>query len=282
MSVCRSFGLLGDPVAHSLSPRVYGAAFSHLGISAIYECRREPRQATASDLRRSMLGLAESGGGNVTVPHKQLAASVLDVSSPAVDRTGACNCFWMDADGRLAGDNTDIGGFLEALTDLDGLRLEGASVLLLGAGGAARAVAAACSAEGVRRLAVCNRSARRAETLVSEVGIDEVATVVLDPMSLPGVWDLVVNATSLGMSRDDALPLVLEPHRFHRAFDVVYAPGGTRWSRHAAALGIPAIDGLPMLVHQAVLSIENWFGAVVDREGLIGTMRRAVSEAESG
>ena len=274
MSEIRRYGLLGDPVAHSLSPTLYRAAFAYLRVPAVYEAHRVPRH-DAAGLRRRMLELGATGGGNVTVPHKRLAASQLQVRSGAVERTGACNCFWLDSAGRLAGDNTDVEGFLSATADLGALELEGSSVLLLGAGGGGRAVALACSEAGVGRLVVHNRTVGRAEALVSDLGLEEVATVA-SPVDLSsGVWDLVVNATSLGLGPEDALPLALERDRVGFAFDLVYGPGGTDWTRHAVAMGIEAVDGLSMLVSQAVLSLERWFGPLRDRGGVTREMWRA-------
>jgi shikimate dehydrogenase len=276
MNDIRRYGLLGDPVTHTLSPRLYRVAFAYLNIPAVYEAYRVPK-GDATALGRRMLELGSSGGGNVTLPHKGLAASHLEVSSTAVGRTGACNCFWLDTAGRLAGDNTDVEGFLAAATDLNALRLEGASVLLLGAGGGARAVALACSDAGVGRLVVYNRTVGRAEALVSDLGIEEVATVGSHVEISSGRWDLVVNATSLGLMPGDPLPLTLEPDRFGCAFDLVYGLGGTEWTRHAVAMGIQAIDGLSMLVSQAVLSLERWLGPLPDRASVAREMWRAAS-----
>jgi len=269
----RRYGLVGDPVAHSLSPRLFRAAFAYLDISASYKAHRVPH-GDGQGLRKKMRELA-SGGGNVTVPHKEAAARMLDVRSMKVERTGAANCFWLDAEGRLAGDNTDVGGFLAAVADLEGFRLQGAAVLLLGAGGAARAVAAACASARVRQLDVWNRSSGRAETLVSDRGLAVIATVRVAPAASSETYDLVVNATSLGLDRADPLPLELEADRFRYAFDVVYRPGGTDWTRHASEAGVPSIDGHSMLVNQAVLSLENWIGEVSDRDGVAQAMWKA-------
>ena len=274
MSDIGRYGLLGDPVTHSLSPALYRVAFDYLQVPAVYEAHRVPRNDAAA-LGRRMLELAASGGGNVTVPHKGLAASHLEVSSTSVDRTGACNCFWLDSAGRLAGDNTDVEGFLAATPDLTALKLEGASVLLLGAGGGARAVALACSEAGVGRLVVCNRTVSRAEALVSHLGIEEVAIVGSHAEVSSDSWDLVVNATSLGLVPGDPLPLALEPDRFGCAFDLVYGLGGTEWTRHAVAMGVQAIDGRSMLVNQAVLSLERWLGPLPDRGSVALEMWRA-------
>ena len=270
------YGLLGDPVDHSLSPALYRAAFAFLQVPAVYEAHLVPGNDAAA-LGRRMFELGASGGGNVTVPHKSSAASHLQVRSSAVDRTGACNCFWLDSGGRLAGDNTDVEGFLSATADLSALLLEGSSVLLLGAGGGARAVALACSEAGVGRLVLYNRTVGRAEALVTDLGIEDVATVRSHVDVSSDVWDLVVNATSLGLARGDALPLTFERDRVGCVFDLVYGPGGTDWTRHAAAMGIQAVDGLSMLVSQAVLSLERWLGPLSDRGGVTRAMWRAAS-----
>jgi shikimate dehydrogenase len=276
MNDLRRFGLLGDPVNHSLSPRLYGAAFAHLRIPATYEARPVPLNESA-DLRRRMLEFGVAGGGNVTVPHKLSAAWALDLRSSAVGRTGACNCFWIDSAGRLSGDNTDVGGFLHACTELDGLELEGASVLILGAGGAARAVAVACADSAVGHLGIRNRTADRAEDLITDLAIERVGTVCSDTDISSYVWDLVVNATSLGLDPDDELPLLLDPDLFRHALDLVYGPVGTAWTRHAASLGIPAKDGHPMLVSQALLSLDRWLGPVEDRSGVAAAMWKGMA-----
>lgn len=269
----RRYGLVGDPVAHSLSPLLFRAAFSFLEIPADYKAYRVPR-GDGEGLRMKMRELA-SGGGNVTVPHKESAARLLDVRSVNVERTGVTNCFWLDPKGRLAGDNTDVGGFLAAAADLEGLRLEGAAVLLLGAGGAARAVAAACASAGVRQLDVWNRSARRARTLISDLGLAAIATASLTPAAASHTYDLVVNATSLGLDPADPLPLELEAERFRYALDLVYGPGGTAWTRHASEAGVPSLDGHSMLVNQALLSLERWIGEVSDPAGVARAMWKA-------
>ena len=122
---------------------------------------------------------------------------------------------------------------------------------------------------------VHNRTVSRAEALVSDLGLEEIASVASHVEVSSGVWDLVVNATSLGLAPGDALPLSLERDRFGCAFDLVYGPGGTDWTRHAVAMGIQAIDGLSMLVSQAVLSLERWLGPLPDRVGVTREMWRA-------
>lgn len=268
-----AFGLLGRPVAHSASPAIHRAAFAALGIDAEYE----PLDVSADELVEAMRAYARTGGGNVTLPHKERAASALARPSGAVRRTGACNCFWRDEEGALAGDNTDIGGFLTAVGELLGERpLAGRSVLLFGAGGAARAVLMACLEGGARRVDIHNRTAARAGRLAREVGGTEIPVRVLEGDGLAaGPWDLAVNATSLGLHAEDATPPAAAP-RATAALDLVYAPGGTRWVREARAAGIPARDGRHMLVHQAALSLRRWLPGV---DPPVEAMREAAERA---
>ena len=132
----RVLTLLGDPVGHSASPEIQNAAFEASGVDGVYVAVR----CAKDDLDGFMRGLARAGGGgNVTLPHKEKAASVLDVRSDAVRRTGACNAFWGDEAGKLHGDNTDVDGFCRALKVFLEGPISGIRVLLLGAGGGARA-----------------------------------------------------------------------------------------------------------------------------------------------
>lgn len=254
----RLFALLGWPVEHSLSPAIHGAAFRELGVDATYVRLpvREP------ELDGVLPAVARAGGGNVTVPHKESAARLVDRPTGEVRRTGACNCFWAE-DGEVAGDNTDVGGFREAVEEWPRARLRGARILLLGAGGAARAVVAACRDAGAESVEIWNRTTARARGLVR--GFGETGTSGATALSVlesrrdaDGPYDLVVNATSLGLEPDDPLPLDLTDVEAAAAFDLVYGEGGTPWTRHAGDAGVPARDGLEMLVRQAGLSLRRW------------------------
>jgi len=254
------YALLGDPVEHSPSPAIYQAAFRDLGLDATFVSR----VVTGSELAAVMREVAATGGGNVTLPHKLLAAAALDAPSSSVLRTGACNCFWSGPDGSLCGDNTDVGGLLTAVHRLErscDLRLRGARCLVLGAGGAARAVLAALSEGGAAAAEILNRTPEKAHGIAAEVELGEMAILVLGGSGdVMGPYDLVVNATSLGLCPTDPLPADLSGFGAAAALDVVYGVGGTPWVRHARALGLPAADGLDMLVAQAELSIRNWLG----------------------
>ncbi|WP_420616600.1 shikimate dehydrogenase family protein [Candidatus Palauibacter sp.] len=258
------FALLGDPVRHSISPAMHRAAFDVLALDAEYTARR-----TAPDEVGPIMRSADLAGGNVTLPHKLRAARALARPSAAVRATGACNCWWRRPDGELAGDNTDVGGLRTALSRF-GFRPRGARVLLLGAGGAARAAVHGLLEGGASSVEVLNRTPARARALrdralAHATDADRAADavrVVAAPHA-GATYDLVLNSTSLGLSSGDPLPLELVRNavgaRFGAAFDMVYAAGETAWVRHARVLGIRAVGGLDMLVGQAALSLERWF-----------------------
>lgn len=272
------FALLGSPVEHSVSPQIHRAAFAHLGLDASYEAVRVGEDGLASAMRT----WARRGGGNVTLPHKERAAALLEAPYEAVRATAACNCFWRDpSSGRLTGDNTDVGGFVAAVRELElPGGLPGTRALLLGAGGAARAVLHALLEAGAARVDVANRTASRARELVRQFEADGKAgraRAVPFEASSPSSYDLVVNATSLGLRPSDPLPLRLDSAEVGAALDLVYAAGGTGWTRHARALGIPAADGLGMLVHQAALSLRRWLpGTDPPLEAMREAARRAL------
>ncbi|WP_420447944.1 shikimate dehydrogenase family protein [Candidatus Palauibacter sp.] len=270
----RRFALLGDPVRHSISPAMHRAAFEIEGLDAEYVARRAASAEVGSIMRS-----ADLTGGNVTLPHKLRAAEALTRPSAAVRATGACNCWWRQADGELAGDNTDVGGLQIALSRL-GFQAQRARVLLLGAGGAARAAVHALLEGGASSVEILNRTPARARAMRDAAvacAADAAGALRVIEAPEPGAtYDLVLNSTSLGLSPEDPLPLDLgaRPDRakFRAAFDMVYAPGETAWVHHGRALGISARGGLDMLVGQAALSLERWFPG---RAAPFGAMRDA-------
>jgi shikimate dehydrogenase len=263
----RLFALLGDPLAHSLSPLLHNAAIAEERIDAVYVALR----CNSADCERLLPGLARAGGGgNVTVPHKELAARLVEQPSAAVRRTGACNTFWLDH-GMISGDNTDVAGLRSALRSFIG-KLAGARVALIGAGGAARAAVAALADEEVDRIDVIARTTARIESLQSIVG-DQKTTVAAAAQPLTQRYDLLINATPLGLHADDPLPIAIEQLRnVNAVLDLVYGPAGTPWSNAAAAAGIRAADGKETLLQQAAASFQLWF----DRPAPLTTMRKAL------
>ncbi len=251
------FAVIGDPVAHSLSPRMHSAAFVTLGLDWVYRAVR----VAAEDLLPALEHLAALGyrGLNVTVPLKELAFSA---STGGDARMGAVNTL------RLAGPaqapestNTDAPGFLETLRDAG---VGPCRVLMLGAGGSARALVVAMADEGYR-VHVWNRTPERAAALVSAAGV--AAEVVAEPD--PSDCGLIVNATSAGL--DGAAP----PCQWDRApsmalaYDLLYGPSPTPFLRAAADHGLRGVDGKAMLVAQGALSLRFWLDVEAPREAMM-------------
>lgn len=268
----RVLALLGDPVSHSLSPAVQNAAMAEAGVDGIYvalACASDDVAGTLRSLARS------GGGGNVTLPHKERAATVVTSAHEAVRRTGACNTFWGEGD-EIHGDNTDVEGFRRALARFLPGAPAGGRVILLGAGGAARAALVALLDDGVGEVWLLNRTTERARAVARRIGGERVRVLGSMDEIDDGVVDLVVNATRLGLREGDPLPLDLK--RLERAgavLDMVYAPGGTPLLHHAESLGYRTADGTEMLVQQGAAAFERWWG----RAPSVEAMRQALGVA---
>lgn len=213
----------------------------------------------------------------MTLPHKEKAATIVDVRSEAVRRTGACNTFWGDDDGRVHGDNTDVEGFKRAARlFLDGAP-SGARALLLGAGGAARAALLGLLDEGAEEVLIYNRTQERARAVARRIGGQSVRVVPVLRELEGEDFDLVVNATRLGLDPDDPSPIDFAMlDRAGAAMDMVYGSSATPFVRAAEEAGIRATDGLEMLVQQGAVSFERWWG----REAPVDVMRAAVQELQ--
>jgi shikimate dehydrogenase len=265
--------LLGDPVSHSASPEIQNAAFAEASVDGVYIAVR----CAPDDLSGFMHGLARAGGGgNVTLPHKEKAASLVDVASDAVRRTGACNTFWGE-NGKVHGDNTDVDGFRRALRIfLDG-SADGARVLLLGAGGAARATLLALLEEGASEVLLYNRTAERARAVARRIGGQRARVVPVMQELAGGRFDVVVNATRLGLDPHDAPPLdfgIID--RAGAALDLVYAKHKTSFVRAAQDRGIRAADGMEMLVQQGAVAFERWWGMPAPTEVMRAAILRSL------
>jgi shikimate dehydrogenase len=233
------------------------AAIEAHRLDAVYVALRSPDELVAALMR----SVAEAGGGgNVTVPHKRVAARSLDNSSESVLATGACNVFWWQDDRGLCGDNTDVSGFITAADTLLEASLAGSRVLLLGAGGAARAVAYACLSCGAERVDLANRTPDKAEALYRDLGEPAEITLLRKADGFPSApYDLVVNATALGLDRSDPLPIDPTSVGAAAVMDLVYGAADTRFVRAAREAGLRAEDGRRMLVEQAAESFRRWF-----------------------
>jgi shikimate dehydrogenase len=253
-------GILGWPVAHSRSPLLHGTWLERHGIDGAYV----PLPVRPERFADAVRALADLGfrGANVTIPHKEAAFALCDRSAPSAERAGAVNTL-VFRDGRIEGSNTDGFGFLENCAQaVPGWSAATGPAVLLGAGGAARAIAAALLDAGCPRLTLVNRNAARAEALARALGGP---VEVADFASLgPPLADasLLVNTTSLGMQGEPALEIDLSPMPAGAAVaDAVYVPLETPLLAAARARGLRAVDGLGMLLHQARPGFEAWFGA---------------------
>lgn len=263
--VLQRVGLIGWPVEHSLSPAMHNAAFEALGLGWQYELLPVP----PGQLGAALAGLQADGfrGANVTVPHKSAVIAVLDEIDDAARVIGAVNTIRVRGKVRI-GHNTDAAGFLRALREA-GVEPAGRRALLLGAGGAARAVAYALAQAGCS-VAIRNRTARRAAELVHDMqclGLGAPVAWVPGEAALGELdlarFDLLVNATTAGMwprIEDQPWPEALAIPSHWTVFDLVYNPLETRLLRQARQAGALSIDGLGMLVWQGALAFELWTG----------------------
>ncbi len=265
----RLLAVIGDPVAHSLSPAMHNAAYRATGLQAVYVALRCP----AADFPTLLQTCAAVGAsGNVTVPHKEAAERCITRKTDLCAEVGACNTFWTEQ-GELVGDNTDVGAVLAALDRL-GVK-DAQRWLLIGTGGSARAVAVA-AAQVRAELAVLSRNGDRARHF-SEWARNRGAKA--QPAGDSVAADVVINATPLGLGPSDPFPLeVTRMPRQAAALDLVYAPGETRWVRALRAGGIRAQDGREMLLQQGIAAFNRFFPTV---QAPTEVMRAALSRALS-
>jgi shikimate dehydrogenase len=252
--------IIGHPVAHSRSPLIHGHWLAEHGLAGSYERVNVPPSGLAAFVARIRAG--EFAGGNVTVPHKEAVLPLLDEVSETARRMGAVNTIWRDEGSRLHGDNTDAFGFLAHLDACvpDWLQRT-RTALILGAGGAARAVVHGLAAHGVERILIVNRSPERAVELALLFGNGVSAQPWAAAAALVGESDLIVNTTSLGMRGQPPLAIDLSALRPGTIVDdIVYVPLETPLLAEARGRGGVPVDGLGMLLHQAVPGFERWFG----------------------
>src|SRR6266705_2972393 len=277
-------GVFGDPVEHSLSPQMQNAALKHYKIDMQYARLR----ISPDELREaiSLIRKLKFVGVNLTIPHKIAALDLLDLTDDNVKRIGAVNIIKIEG-AKVRGFNTDGRGFARAIREEFSVDLRDLRVMLLGAGGAARAIALQCAKENSERLVIANRSFEKAQKLADELRDFFTGPKVLGPVarlqaiSLEeaairiqiGHIDLVVNATPLGLNRGDPSPIparLLAPHVM--VYDTIYSAERTPLVSAAIEAGARAANGLSMLLHQGALAFEIWF----QREAPIDVMRRAM------
>ena len=267
-------GLIGYPLGHSLSPQLHHGALKAMDLPGEYRLfpiapLPEGQEALCRLIERLRRG--ELAGLNVTIPHKPNVLPLLDDQTPLVRRTGSANTLFMNA-GRLIGDTTDVPGFL---ADLDGWlppEMEsGKKVLVLGAGGSARAVVVALQERGWQITLVARRIAQAEELAASLGGSFEIVTLESSHLARSGDISLIVNTTPVGMYPEVEgcpWPVELPLPRGAAVYDLIYNPAETVLLRRAREAGLPARNGLGMLVEQAALSLEQWSGRIVPRKAM--------------
>ncbi|WP_204700234.1 shikimate dehydrogenase [Halanaerobacter jeridensis] len=271
-------GLFGYPVEHSLSPAMHNDAFSELGLNHVYL----PFSVEPNNLEQAVAGLRGLNitGVNVTIPHKQNVIPHLDKLSEEAELIGAVNTIFND-NGSLIGHNTDGRGFIRSLKEETDFKADGQKVLLVGAGGAARAIAFQLALEGISELLISDLDTAKAQSLSSEVeeNVDiEVNTVKEEKVeTIMDDVDLLVDATPVGMDPHVDVAPVVSAEVMHSdliVYDVVYNPQETVLLEAAQQAGAEAVSGLGMLLYQGVIAFEIWTG----EEAPVEVMRTALEE----
>jgi shikimate dehydrogenase len=262
------FAVIGKPIAHSLSPALFRWLFARLGIDATYDAREvspEVLPAFVAELRQG-----DWQGASVTLPHKETVLKHLQGTEPLAARIGAVNTLVSVAAKTVKGHNTDAVGFVRAL-ERHGTPLKGASVLVLGAGGAARAAVFTALDQGAAEIHVANRTLERATALAQDASGGRVRSLPLTQEALAQTWGgvgVLVNSTRVGMGAPNESPLpkglALRPGL--TVLDMVYRPLETALLRRARAEGARPVDGLWMLVYQALEQLRLWTGRSVTEE----------------
>ena len=257
----RTYGIVGDPVGHSISPAMFNAAFDYLNLDSDYV----PFCVKKADLRQALEGIKalNIAGVNITIPHKVAAVSCMDMLNSQASEIGAINTV-LNSNGKLTGYNTDSDGFLKIFEN-KGISIKNKKVVVLGAGGASRAIIYALVKSGAD-LTILNRTTEKSLALADNYlmpGGGKIKALKLTESNLASEIakaDLFVNTTSVGMNKDESIidTKMLRPSLV--VCDIVYTPRKTRLLRDAEAIGAVIIEGVEMLIGQAVLSFELWTG----------------------
>ena len=282
------YGIIGNPVAHSLSPVMHNAAFKALKVNAVYKLFPLEDQ---EELKLFMEDLKEENnpifGLNVTVPYKEDVLPFLDSIDPLAEKIGAVNTLVIDHKRQIRGFNTDGPGFLAHLTDLK-VDLKDKRVAMMGAGGTTRAIVSVLCLlpDGPERITLYNRTRANAEVLVRDIGVKintDKVTIVDEPEDLNiELADILINTTNVGMKASD--PLMIDPEALHKdmlVYDVIYNPGETKLLAAARYKKAQTANGLGMLFFQGVLAFWHWSDVELD-EKVKKIMRKSLTEASHG
>jgi shikimate dehydrogenase len=270
-------GLMGWPVMHSRSPKLHNYWLAQHGLAGTYV----PLAIKAKDLRAALRALPALGfsGCNLTIPHKEAALAIVDTVDPLARRIGAMNCVVVAPDGSLAGYNYDAFGFIESIREAQATwRADAGPIVVIGAGGGARAVLAGLIDAGAREIRLVNRTPARAHTLASELGGPIKPVAWADRAAALAGAAMLINTTNQGMVGEPVLDLALDqlPPRA-LVSDIIYIPRETPLLAAARKRGNPTVNGLGMLLHQARPAFRAWFGIMPD----VTPELRALIEADT-
>lgn len=275
----RLSGVMGWPIGHTLSPRLHGMWLGRYGIDGAYV----PLAVRPEHLADALAALPKLGfrGANITFPHKEMALTLMHRSTSAARRIGAVNTVVVDGNGLLIGSNTDAFGFLESLREsIPGWRADRGPAVVLGAGGAARAIVFALVGEGVPEIRLLNRTLQRSHGLATELGGPIRVLPWAERASALAGAALLVNGTTLGMQHQPALELELGALPGAAVVcDIVYTPMVTPLLAEASERGNPVVGGLGMLLHQARPGFAAWFGQMPE---VTPDIREALEHAIGG
>jgi shikimate dehydrogenase len=276
-------GVFGAPISHTASPAMHNAAFEALRMNWVYL----PFHVEPPNLAAALRGISAMRmvGVNLTVPHKVAALDIIDEIDPEARLLGAVNTINVHK-GKLIGYNTDGYGFAKAIQEEFDFSLEGKRILVLGAGGAGRAIAIKCVMDGASRVCVANRTAGRVDAFRGSLDPKQSAILTEIPLTnesirqVIGDVDLMVNATSVGLAEGESLelePTLFSPHLC--VYDTIYRPAETELLKLAYDGGAKCANGLSMLLHQGVRAFEIWTG---DKMAPVAKMREALRNAVYG
>lgn len=263
----RTYAIIGDPIDHSLSPALHNASFAFLGLDCTYIAYRIPKgdlDASIADLKK--IGIA---GFNVTIPHKVDMMRLLDEVDEECKKVGATNTV-VNTDGRLKGYNTDVDGFLDPIRKRK-IDCKGADVLVVGAGGAARAIIAGFAKEKVRKITVANRTQERAKEMVNfanQLGLESEYIDLTKAGESAASFMFIVNATSVGLKGEGCPISTKNITRNSIVYDIVYMPVETPLIQQAKEQRATIIYGWEMLLAQAAKSFEIWIGKPAPYEAM--------------
>ena len=267
----KSFAVIGDPIDHSLSPNIHSAAFRELNLDCSYIAYRIPKD----ELEEGIEGLKKIkiSGFNVTIPHKIEMMKYLDKMDESCSLIGAVNTV-TNEDGILKGYNTDMEGFIEPFKKKD-LKIEGKKILLIGAGGAARAIVAGVAKEKAKNITIANRTKSKAEELAEFtrlIGLEGNVSTINEAEKKVKDFDIIINATSLGLKNEPSPISLDEINKNSIVYDIVYMPMNTDFIKKAKAKGAVIIFGYEMLLGQATRAFEIWH----EIEAPYNAMKRAL------